>query len=91
MEAMERVHGEERILIYNKEALRNVMPLYFLLIGMNKMGIMADRYLLHLRGNLRLMRHYPEEAIYTPFFRTKAKLPNKIAPNYRIIKVKRIT
>ena len=57
---------------------------------MNRMGIMPNRYLSHLRGNLRLMRHYPEEAICAPFFRTNAKLPNEIAPNYRT-KTRQIT
>lgn len=33
-------------------------------------GGAAARYLSHLRGSLRLLRHYPEEAIWAPIFRT---------------------
>lgn len=36
----------------------------------SKGGGPANRYLSHLRGNLRLMLHYPEEALCAPFFRT---------------------
>ena len=54
------------------------------------MRLRASQYQSHLGGNLRLMRHYPEEAICAPFFRTNAKLPNEIAPNYRT-KTRQIT